>query len=61
MQAIVPNFGVPVLLIVKGKATVPAMVSGLRKFQWVQATIRYKNPKDLVGKLHAWVKRPRHV
>jgi len=57
VQAIVPNFGVPVLPIVRGKATVPAMVSGLRKFQWVHAPIRYKDKKNLIRKLRAWVKQ----
>jgi hypothetical protein len=61
VQAIVPNFGVPVLPIIKGKATVPAMISGLRKFNWVQESIRYKGKKDLIRKLGTWVKNHRSV
>jgi len=55
VQAIAPNYGVPVLPIVKGKATVPAMLCGLRKFQWVHAPLRYEDRDDLIPKLRAWV------
>ena len=55
VQAIAPNYGVPVLPIVKGKATVPAMLCGLRKFQWVHAPLRYEDTDDLIPKLRAWV------
>ena len=40
---------------VKGKATVPAMLCGLRKFQWVHAPLRYEDRDDLIPKLRAWV------
>jgi uncharacterized protein YjbI with pentapeptide repeats len=55
VQAIAPNYGVPVLPILKGNATVPAMFSGLRKFQWVHAPIRYEATDDLIPKLRSWV------
>jgi len=55
VMAIVPNYAVPVLPIVRGKATVPAMLSGLRKFRWVHTPISYEDPKDLIPQLFAWV------
>lgn len=61
VQAIVPNFGVPVLPLVRGKENVPAMVSGLRKFQWVHAPMNYEDERDLIEKLRAWVGKNRRV
>ncbi len=55
VQAIVPNYGVPVLPIIRGNATIPAMLSGLRKFQCVQPPIRYKRTNDLIPKLRDWL------
>jgi len=55
VMAIVPNYAVPVLPIVRGEATEPAMVGGLRKFRWVQKPIRYREEKDLIPQLCAWV------
>lgn len=56
VQAVVPNFGVPVLPIIRGNNDMPAMMSGLRKFKWVNAPIRYEDERDLTRKLSAWVK-----
>jgi hypothetical protein len=55
VQAIAPNYGVPIVPIVRGHATVPAMLCGLRKFQWVHAPIRYETEADLISKLRTWV------
>lgn len=61
VQVIVPNFGVPVLPLVRGKATVPVMFSGLRKFQWVHTPMNYEDERDLVEKLRAWVEKNQRV
>ena len=53
LQAIVPNFNVTVLPIMR-KGTKPfGVFSGLGKFPWVRSPIEYKNPRQLVGKIDA--------
>ena len=53
LQAIVPNFNVTVVPIIR-KGTKPfGVFSGLGKFPWVRRPIAYKNPRQLVGKLDA--------
>jgi len=55
VQAIAPNYGVPILPIIRGDATMPAMAAGLRKYPWVHAPIRYATTAELIPKLRAWV------
>lgn len=55
VQAIAPNYGVPLVPLVSGTETVPAMFAGLRKFPWVHKPIRYDTPIDLKPKLRAWI------
>jgi len=51
LQAIVPNYGVPVVPIMKQGAREFATFSGLRKFPWVRPTIPYKSSAELIRKL----------
>ena len=57
VQAIAPNYGIPILPLVRGSALVPAMMSGLQKYRWVQTPLKYKTEADLCEKLERWVSR----
>lgn len=56
VQAIAPNYGIPILPLVRGSASVPAMMSGLQKYRWVQTPLKYKTEVDLCEKLERWVR-----
>ena len=51
LQAIVPNYGVPVVPIMKKGAKEFATFSGLRRFPWVRPTITYKSRRELMDRL----------
>jgi len=51
LQAIVSNYGVPVVPILKHGAREFGMFPGLRKFPWVRPTITYRSSKQLIGEL----------
>ena len=52
LQAIVSNYGVPVMPIMKQGTKAFGMFSGLRKFPWVQEPFPYKTPQEVIAKLH---------
>jgi hypothetical protein len=51
LQAIVPNFSVSVVPIMKAGTRPFGVFSGLLKFPWVRPLIEYENPTQLVGQL----------
>jgi hypothetical protein len=51
LQAIAPNYGVPVVPIMKRGAKEFGTFSGLRKFPWVHKTITYKTTERLIARL----------
>ena len=51
LQAIVPNFGVPVIPLIKKDAKVFDTFSGLRKYPWVKKTIEYDCQDQVVDLL----------
>jgi hypothetical protein len=53
LQAIVPNFGVPVIPVMEKGAKVFGTFSGLRKYPWVRKTIKYdpSRPDQIIKRL----------
>src|SRR5262249_36493538 len=58
LQAIVPNYGVPIVPILAKNATEFGTFSGLRKFQWVLPTIEYRSVDGLIARLRQDVINP---
>lgn len=57
LQAIVPNYRVPVVPIMKQGAKEFGMFPGLRKFPWVRPTITYKTLEELIPRLHKVIRQ----
>ena len=57
LQAIAPNYGVPVVPIMKRGTKEFGTFSGLRKFPWVHPTITYDTQEDLIYRLEEVIRR----
>jgi hypothetical protein len=57
LQAIVPNYGVPVVPVIEGEGKEFGTFSGLRKFPWVRPTIHYDTEEELKARLQEVVGR----
>jgi hypothetical protein len=51
LQAIAASYSVPIVPIMRRGAKEVATLSGLRKFPWVQPTIIYHSPDDVIRRL----------
>ena len=58
LQAIAPNYGVPIVPIIRSKSTEFGTFCALRKYPWVLPLVRYPNVNALVTNLDGWVIRP---
>jgi hypothetical protein len=58
LQAIVPNFAVPVVPIMRAGTRPFDVFSGLLKFPWVRPLIEYETPGQLAGRLDALFAAP---
>jgi uncharacterized protein YjbI with pentapeptide repeats len=58
LQAIAPNYSVPIVPIMRSNARAFGMFPGLRKFEWVLPIVPYRNIDHLLGRLTRCVIEP---